>query len=70
MATRCRSPRFSNFPTFTLWIVFRVYRDKSRNAETALILFTNFRTRTFWCHHHNRDVFTDLHALFNDIKTV
>ncbi|CCK04783.1 hypothetical protein BN129_3573 [Cronobacter sakazakii 701] len=66
----CRGPRFGNRHALALRIVFRVYRDKRRHAETTFVLFTHLGARTFRRYHHDGDVFTDLLAYFNDVKAV
>ena len=39
-------------------------------TETTLVLFANFRARTFRRHHDDRDVFADFHSLFDNVETM
>lgn len=48
----------------------RMYGDQGRNPETTLIFFTDFSARTFWRDHHDRNIFTDSFADFNNVKTM
>ena len=65
-----RRPCFGNRHAFAFRVVFRVYRDKRRYAETAFVLFTHFGARALRRHHHHGDVFTDLLAHFHDVEAV
>ena len=63
-------PCLGDVPAFFFWIILRVYCQQCWNTETTLVLFTYFRAWALWCNHNNRQVFTDLHAFFNDVEAV
>ncbi len=60
----------SQCQTLAFRIVVFVNGDQCRNTEATNIFCTNFRTRALRCNHDYSQVFTDLHAFFNDVETV
>ena len=61
---------FRNRHAFASWVVIFMDCNQGWYAETALVLFPNFRTRTFRRHHNDSNVFTNFHSLFNNVETM
>ena len=61
---------FGKFKALPSGIVFPVYGNQGGHAKASFVLFSHFGSRGFGSHHDNSEVFSDLHALFNNIKAV
>src|SRR6056297_2086795 len=70
MTAGARGVGLGDCQALAAWIVFAVYGNQGRYAETALVFFTDLRSRAFRRYHNDRDVVPDLHAFFNDIEAV
>ena len=70
VTTGCSRPGFGNRHAFAFRIVFRVNGNQRRYAESTFVLFTYFGAWAFRRNHYYGDVFTDLLAYFDDVKTV
>ena len=56
--------------TLASWIVVFMDSNECRYTKATLIFLTYFSAWTFRCHHNDCNIFTNLHALFYDVKTV
>ena len=61
---------FSEFDAFTGRIVFTVAGNESWDAEAALVFLAHFRARRLGSDHDDGEVFANLGAFFDDIKSV
>ena len=70
MATRASRVGLSKLKAFAVRIVLAVNRNQCWDTKAAEIFLTHFGTWALRRNHDDRDVFTNLHALFNDVEAV
>mmetsp|Transcript_3564 Transcript_3564/g.6278 ORF Transcript_3564/g.6278 Transcript_3564/m.6278 type:complete len:280 (+) Transcript_3564:503-1342(+) len=59
-----------NVQADALRIVLRMHSDQSGHSKAALVLLSNLSSWALWCHHHHREVITDLHALLDNVEAM
>src|SRR5690606_1400863 len=70
MSAGCRSIGLRNLQSVAVRIVLRMDSKQGRYAESTLVLFAYLGAGALGSHHNDGEVFTDLHALFNDVEAV
>ena len=65
-----KTQSLSNFDTILIRVVFAVTSNQSRNTEASLVLLTHLRAWRLRSYHEDRQIFTNLHTLLNNVETV
>ena len=70
MTARACCIRFSQFEAFAVRIVLSVNCNQCGDTKAAEVFLTYFGTGALRRNHDDSDVFTNLHAFFNDVEAV
>ena len=70
MAARAGCIGFCPFQSFAFGIVFEMHCDQSGDAKATQVFFAHFGAGALGGNHDDREIFTNLHPFFHDVKAV